>query len=104
MTATASTSTTFGNYINGQWQPAASGETFENRNPADQDDLVGLFAASGPEDVDAALNAAQAAFDGWRRTSAIQRAAILHKAAEIISARANEIGREPTREEGKTLK
>ncbi len=104
MTATASKPTTYGNFINGQWQPAASGETFENRNPANQDDLVGLFAASGQEDVDAALSAAEAAFDGWRRTSAIQRAAILHKAAEIISARANEIGRELTREEGKTLK
>ncbi len=104
VTATASKPTTYGNFINGQWQPAASGETFENRNPANQDDLVGLFAASGQEDVDAALSAAEAAFDGWRRTSAIQRAAILHKAAEIISSRANEIGRELTREEGKTLK
>jgi len=104
VTATATSPATFGNYINGQWQPAASGETFENRNPANQDDLVGLHAASGREDVDAALNAAQAAFDGWRRTSAIQRSAILHKAAEIISSRANDIGRELTREEGKTLK
>jgi aldehyde dehydrogenase (NAD+) len=103
-TATAPKTATFGNYINGQWQPAASGETFENRNPANQDDLVGLFAASGAADVDAALNAAEAAFEGWRRTSAIQRAAILHKAAEIISSRANDIGRELTREEGKTLK
>jgi aldehyde dehydrogenase (NAD+) len=103
-TATSSATATYGNYINGQWQPAASGETFENRNPANQDDLVGLFASSGPEDVDAAYAAAEAAFDGWRRTSAIQRAAILHKAAEILASRANEIGRELTREEGKTLK
>ncbi|MCC6704424.1 MAG: aldehyde dehydrogenase family protein, partial [Thermomicrobiales bacterium] len=96
--------TTFNNYIDGEWRPAASGETFENRNPADRDDLVGIFAASGEEDVDAALGAAEAAFAGWRRTSPIQRAAILFKAAEILASRANDIGRELTREEGKTLK
>jgi aldehyde dehydrogenase (NAD+) len=96
--------TTFNNYINGVWQPAASGETFDNRNPADRDDLVGLHAASGAEDVEAALAAAEAAFDVWRRTSPIQRAAVLHKAAEILASRANDIGRELTREEGKTLK
>ena len=95
---------TFNNYINGVWQPAASGATFENRNPADRDDLVGVFAASGVEDVDAALTAANAAFDGWRKTSPIQRAAILYKAADILASRANDIGRELTREEGKTLK
>ena len=35
----------FGNYINGEWVPAASGKTFENHNPADTSDLVGRFAA-----------------------------------------------------------
>ena len=95
---------TFNNYIDGVWQPAASGDTFENRNPADRDDLIGVFAASGADDVDAALAAADAAFDGWRKTSVIQRSVILLKAADILASRANDIGRELTREEGKTLK
>jgi aldehyde dehydrogenase (NAD+) len=97
-------SVSYGNFINGEWRAAASGEQFENRNPANTDDLVGLFASSGAEDVDAALAAAAEAADGWRRTSPIQRANILFKAAEILSSRVNEIGRELTREEGKTLK
>ena len=101
MTATATT--TFGNYIAGEWRPAASGEVFENRNPANRDDLVGLFAKSGAEDVDAALAAAHGAAASWRRTSPIQRAAILFKAAEILASRANDVGRDLTREEGKTL-
>ena len=42
---------TFGNYINGEWIKA--GQTFENRNPANTDDLVGLFAKGTPDDVTA---------------------------------------------------
>ncbi len=100
MTAT----TTYGNYIGGEWRPAATGKTFENRSPANTDDLIGHFAASGAEDVDAAVTAAAEAADGWRRTSPIARANILFKAAEILASRTESIGRELTREEGKTLK
>ena len=45
----------FKNYIEGNWRAAKSGKTFENRNPANHTDLVGLFPASGPDDVDAAV-------------------------------------------------
>ena len=94
----------YGNFINGEWRPAGTGETFENRSPANTDDLIGRFAASGQEDVDAAVGAAADAAEGWRRTSPIVRANILFKAAEILAGRAEQVGRELTREEGKTLK
>ena len=94
----------FANYIGGSWRAASSGGTFENRNPANSDDLVGRFAASGAEETRAAVDAAADAAAGWQRTSAIARANILHKAANLLEARAQEIGRELTREEGKTLK
>ena len=100
MTAT----TTYENYIGGAWRPAASGETTENRNPANTGDLLGNFASSDKFDVDAAIVAAQEAFESWRKTSPIARANILFKAAEILASRQNEIGKELTREEGKTLK
>jgi aldehyde dehydrogenase (NAD+) len=96
--------TTYGNYIGGAWRPAASGETLENRNPANTEDLLGHFASSDKDDVDAAIAAAQEAFESWRKTSPIARANILFKAAEILASRQNDIGRELTREEGKTLK
>ncbi|HRA49062.1 MAG TPA: aldehyde dehydrogenase family protein, partial [Thermomicrobiales bacterium] len=96
--------TAYNNFINGAWVPAKSGETFENRNPARTSDLIGTFAASSREDVDAAVAAAEAAFPAWRAMSAIARANILYKAAELLFARAPEIGAELTREEGKTLK
>jgi alpha-ketoglutaric semialdehyde dehydrogenase len=94
----------FGNFINGEWVPARSGGTFENQNPANSDDLIGRFAASSSEDVDAAVSAAAEAFPAWRGMSPIARANILYKASEILAARVNEVGAELTREEGKTLK
>jgi acyl-CoA reductase-like NAD-dependent aldehyde dehydrogenase len=81
---TATETQTFHNYIGGEWRPAASGETFEDRSPANTDDLVGRFASSGPEDVEAAVTAASEAAASWRNTSAIVRANILHKAANIL--------------------
>ncbi|MGH2562606.1 MAG: aldehyde dehydrogenase family protein [Thermomicrobiales bacterium] len=95
---------TYQNYIAGGWRAAASGETFENRNPADTDDLIGRFAASSAEDVERAVAAAAEAAESWRKTSAIARANILFKAAQILESRISEVGRELTREEGKTLK
>jgi aldehyde dehydrogenase (NAD+) len=92
------------NYIAGEWRPAASGATMANRNPADRDEVVGHFASSGTEDVEAAIAAAEEAFRTWRLSSPITRATILHKAANILETRIPEVGRELTREEGKTLK
>ena len=95
---------TYGNYIAGEWRPAASGETMENHNPANRDEVVGLFASSGAADVDAAIAAAEEAYRSWRFSSPMTRANILHKAANILESRIPEVGRELTREEGKTLK
>jgi alpha-ketoglutaric semialdehyde dehydrogenase len=94
----------YGNYIAGEWRPAASGETMENRNPANRDEVVGLFASSGNDDVDAAIAAAEEAYRSWRFSSPMTRAGILHKAANILESRIPEVGRELTREEGKTLR
>jgi aldehyde dehydrogenase (NAD+) len=96
--------TTYGNYIAGEWKQARSGDTFESRSPSDTSDLIGVFPASQAEDVDAAITAAAEAAQGWRNTSAITRANLLHKAAEILGSRVNDVGRELAREEGKTLK
>ncbi len=95
---------TFGNYIAGEWRPAAAGGTFENRNPANRDEVVGVFAASGEDDVNAAVDAAADAYETWGKGSAIARANILHKAANILESRIPDVGRELSREEGKTLK
>jgi aldehyde dehydrogenase (NAD+) len=92
-----------GNLIGGEWQPSSSGRTFEDRNPADRDDLVGVFPESGREDVDAAVAAARKAYPGWRDTPAPRRAEILYAAGEILKRDKEALARLMTREMGKVL-
>jgi len=91
------------NFIGGRWTPARSGRTFENRNPADRDDIVGVFPESGREDVDAAVAAASEAFPVWRDTPAPRRAEILYAAGEILKRDKEKLARRMTREMGKVL-
>jgi acyl-CoA reductase-like NAD-dependent aldehyde dehydrogenase len=95
--------TTFNNFIGGAWVGARSGATFDNRNPADTDDLIGLFQKSDAEDARDAIAAAGAAQPRWAAVPAPKRGEILHRAANILESRADAVAREMTREEGKTL-
>ena len=91
------TVTTYNNYIDGRWVPSASGETFENRNPANTEDLIGVFQKSTRRDVDAALDAASRAYESWRLVPAPLRAEILFKAAQLIVERKEQFARDMTR-------
>jgi len=92
------------NFINGEWVDARGGEAFENHNPADTSDLIGLFAKSDKCDLDEGVAAAKAAYNGWRLTPAPRRAEILYKAAQMLVDRKEELARDMTREMGKVLK
>ncbi|MEO0250602.1 MAG: aldehyde dehydrogenase family protein [candidate division WOR-3 bacterium] len=92
------------NYIGGKWVPSKSGEFFENRNPADTNDLIGLFPRSGAEDVEMAVNAAAKAYDSWRLTPAPKRGEMLFELGRILSERKEECARLMTREMGKILR
>ncbi len=94
---------TFLNRIGGSWVPSATGKTAPNVNPADTADIVGRFQVSHAADARQAVDAAQAAFAGWRDTPISKRAAILFRAAQYLEDRAGDIARELTREEGKNL-
>ena len=91
---------TFPNYINGEW---VSGPTFENRNPANTDEVVGLMVKGSAADVDAAAEAAQAAFQGWASMPGPARGNLLYKVADILDRKFDSIAADMTREEGKTL-
>jgi alpha-ketoglutaric semialdehyde dehydrogenase len=97
-------SKTYHNFINGQWVPSKSGQWLENRNPADTRDLIGRFPLSISDDVSAAVSAAVAAFDGWRRTPAPRRAEILFRLGEILIRDKDKYTDDMTREMGKVLK
>jgi alpha-ketoglutaric semialdehyde dehydrogenase len=91
----------FPNYIDGVWVDGPA--TFENRNPADTDEIVGHFVRGTPANIDEAAAAAQAAFAGWSSMPGPARANYLFKVADLLERRWDEISADMTREEGKTL-
>lgn len=101
---TRSSVKTFYNYINGEWTASASGEVFENINPADTRDVICRFPLSTTEDVERAVDAARGAADRWRRTPAPRRAEILFRLGEILIRNKERFAAEMTREMGKVLK
>ena len=95
--------TTFKNFIGGEWVAPAGGEYFDNRNPADSGDLIGRFPRSDARDVQQAVESAKRGFDLWRRTPAPARGDALRRAGDILVARKDEIADLMTREMGKPL-
>jgi alpha-ketoglutaric semialdehyde dehydrogenase len=94
---------TYQNYIDGAWVASSSGDLFENRNPANDDDLIGLFPKSTGRDVADAVEAARRAYLRWRLVPAPRRAEILFKAAQLLAERKEALARDMTREMGKVL-
>ncbi|HKD81838.1 MAG TPA: aldehyde dehydrogenase family protein [Candidatus Angelobacter sp.] len=95
---------TFKNYIGGEWVESRSGQTYENLNPADTRDVIGVFQRSDKRDIDDAVSAARQAFARWRLVPAPKRAEIIYRAGEILLERKDEYARLMTREMGKVLK
>ena len=92
------------NCIGGRWVDSVSGKLAENINPANKDEIICRVQASVIEDANAALESAASAFDGWRKTPAPQRAALLLKALRLMMEREEEFVRTVTLENGKTVR
>jgi alpha-ketoglutaric semialdehyde dehydrogenase len=101
--ATAAAPRVYKNFINGDWVDSRSGNTYENRNPANTDELVGMFVSSTSVDVDVAVDAAKVAYEKWRLVPAPKRAEILYRAAELLVQHKEEFSKDMTREMGKVL-
>jgi aldehyde dehydrogenase (NAD+) len=93
----------FRNHIAGEWTDSASGRTFENRNPADREDLIGEFPRSDVQDLERAVESAGRGYEQWRRTPAPLRGDVLRRVGDILTERKEEISRAMTREMGKVL-
>jgi aldehyde dehydrogenase (NAD+) len=94
---------TYGNLIGGKFVASHSGKTFENRNPANHDDIVGVFQASNAADINNAVAAAKKAWITWRLTPAPKRAEILYRTGEILLKKKEQYAQEMTREMGKVI-
>jgi acyl-CoA reductase-like NAD-dependent aldehyde dehydrogenase len=91
---------TFQNFIGGEWVDAASGETFESRNPA-TGETIGAFPKSGTEDVGRAVAAAKSAFEDWRLVPAPKRGELLVRFAQILEREKESLTDLMTHEMGK---
>jgi len=91
-------------FINNEWRPAASGQRFAVENPATEETIAEVAAADAA-DVDNAVRAARACFEGdaWRGTSARKRGRMLTKAGDVLESRLDEFARLETAHNGKTL-
>jgi len=93
----------FKNYINGKWKASSSGETFENVNPANHNEVLGRFQKSNKKDVNEAISAAENAQKQWRETPAPKRGEILFKVAELLQQQKESLAQDMTREMGKII-
>jgi len=93
---------TLANYVNGQWVTPNAAESLEVRNPATAE-LLARVPLSGAADVDEAVRSAERAFNGWRATPVIERAACLFKLRQLLDEQFEDIARTITMEAGKTI-
>lgn len=93
----------FRNYIGGHWVEPAGGQYFENRNPADPRDLIGMWPRSGSEDLDQAVASARRGLEAWRSSPAPVRGDVIRRAGDLLTERKEEVARAMTREMGKVL-
>lgn len=91
------------NFINGKWVESKSGKTFENVNPANTDEVVGIFQNSNADDVKDAVDAAAEAYKTWRLVPAPKRGEILYRVANRLLKEKERLSQEMTREMGKII-
>jgi acyl-CoA reductase-like NAD-dependent aldehyde dehydrogenase len=95
---------TFENFIDGRWTPARTGQTFENENPASKGSNLGFFQSSGPDEINEAIGAAEAAFRAWRRMPVPERQQHVSEFLRLLKASRDELARIVTLENGKTIR
>ncbi|RKX27466.1 MAG: aldehyde dehydrogenase [Candidatus Zixiibacteriota bacterium] len=93
----------FKNLINGEWVDSKSGQTYENRNPADTNDVVGIFQKSNADDVKDAIDAASEAYKKWRLVPAPKRGEIIYRIGARLTQDKEALSQMMTREMGKII-
>ncbi|MDR5784693.1 aldehyde dehydrogenase family protein, partial [Caballeronia sp. LZ065] len=89
-------------YIDGEWQQADTGETFEVKNPATGESL-GSVPKMGTTETRRAIEAANAAWPAWRKKTAKERAALMRRWFDLMTENADDLALILTTEQGKPL-
>ena len=92
----------FGQFIDGKWIKASSGETYEVINPANEE-ILGHASKASAEDVEKALKSAQQGFEVWKKTTPWQRSYILRRIADKMREKQDVLAKWMTLEMGKPL-
>lgn len=93
----------YGLYINGEWRKASDGKTFAAYSPADNSFLAKCAEATR-KDVDTAFQAAQKAFETWKKTTPAERAVLLNKLADVIDANKEHLAMVESMDNGKPIR
>ena len=91
-----------GHFIGNDWRAGGSGKTIDCIDPATAERFDSI-AAGNAEDIDAAVNAARRAFEGWKATTGTERAGILRAISAAITANRDRLAEIETRDNGKPL-
>lgn len=94
---------TYNNYVGGEWTAATTGETFESRNPARTDGVLGSYQRSSAADAARAIETAANATTSWADTPAPERGRILERTSRLLAEQRETLASLLAREEGKML-
>jgi succinate-semialdehyde dehydrogenase/glutarate-semialdehyde dehydrogenase len=89
-------------FIGGRWTDALAGETFTAESPA-TGEAIGEVPQGDRDDAQVAIDAANRAADAWSRLSPFDRAAALHRIADVVDRRRDELARTLTLDQGKPI-
>src|SRR5581483_8500276 len=89
-------------FVDGRWTDALAGETFEATSPA-TGEVIGAVPQGDRDDAQVAIGAANRAADRWARLTAFERAAMLHRVADAVDRRRDELARTLTLDQGKPI-
>jgi acyl-CoA reductase-like NAD-dependent aldehyde dehydrogenase len=90
-------------FVGGAWTGAASGATFTAESPA-TGEAIGEVPQGGREDAQRAIEAAGRAAGGWAHATAFERAAAMHRVADVVESRRDALARTLTLDQGKPLR
>ncbi len=91
------------NFVGGEFRSGTVGEPIPDRNPSDQDDLIGQVPSGTADDAMSAVASARSALDAWRTLPGPARAAHLFRWAAVIEESAEEMAQAVAREVGKPI-
>src|SRR5690349_11080071 len=90
-------------FVDGAWTSSVSGATFTASSPA-TGEMIGEIPAGTRDDARLAIAAANRAADSWARGTSFERAAALHRVADVVERREEELARTLTLDQGKPIR